>query len=132
MKEWLFDDDHPDVANNLNNLALLYDSKRMYFKAESLYQQSLEMRKRLFGDDHLDVATSLNNLAFLYLRKGRYSEAEPLYQKALEIFEQTLGIEHPNTITIRNHLESLRSNVNTPSNLLSKLWIIFRMKIFSW
>ncbi len=97
-----------------------------YSEAEPLYQQALEMRKRLLGDEHPDVALSLNNLAGLYDSQGRYSEAEPLYQQSLQIFEQTLGTEHPNTITVRNNLESLRSTVDTPRNLLSKLWNFFR------
>ena len=41
---------HPDVANSLNNLAVLYKSQRDYAKAEPLYKRSLTIREKAFGD----------------------------------------------------------------------------------
>ncbi|MEN8447018.1 MAG: toll/interleukin-1 receptor domain-containing protein, partial [Cyanobacteria bacterium J06555_13] len=79
MYKRLLGDEHPDVANSLNNLALLYDNQGRYSDAEPLYIDALAMYKRLLGDEHPDVALSLNNLAVLYDNQGRYSDAEPLY-----------------------------------------------------
>ena len=45
-------DRHPDTAQGLNNLALLYDSQGRYGEAEPLYVQALEIRKAELGDRH--------------------------------------------------------------------------------
>ena len=55
--------DHPDVAESLNNLAVLYDDQGRYADAEPLYKRSLAIREKALGPDHPDVAQSLNNLA---------------------------------------------------------------------
>ncbi|WP_130758767.1 tetratricopeptide repeat protein, partial [Microcystis aeruginosa] len=62
----LLGDNHPHVAQSLNNLAGLYDSQGRYTEAEPLYLQALDLYKRLLGDNHPHVAQSLNNLAGLY------------------------------------------------------------------
>ena len=76
--------DHPDVANSLNNLAILYMDMGQYAKAEPLYQRSLKISEAKLGPDHPDVADSLNNLANLYMDMGQYAKAEPLYQRSLK------------------------------------------------
>ena len=57
---------HPDVAQSLNNLALLSDSQGQYKKAEPLYQRSLAIWEKALGSEHPDVAASLNNVAGLH------------------------------------------------------------------
>jgi tetratricopeptide (TPR) repeat protein len=99
--------DHPAVADSLNNLAYLYYLQGRYPEAEPLYQQALELRKHLLGNNHPDVATSLNNLALLYESLGKYSEAEPLYQQALELRKRLLGDDHPDVATSLNDLALL-------------------------
>ena len=42
-----------------------------YDRAEPLYRQALEIRKKALGEGHPDYAPSLNNLAALYRRDGR-------------------------------------------------------------
>ena len=71
---------HPDVAQSLNNLALLYMAQGRYAEAEPLYKRALAILQKALGPEHPANATSLNNLALLYHAQGRYSEAEPLYQ----------------------------------------------------
>jgi tetratricopeptide (TPR) repeat protein len=91
---------HPDVAQNLNNLALLYRLQGRYSEAEPLYGRSLSIKEQQLGADHPAVANSLNNLAKLYESQGRYSEAEPLYLRTLAILMNVLGENHPNTQTV--------------------------------
>ncbi len=59
-------ENHPDYANSLNNLAVLYREMGDYAAALPLYRQALEIRRTTLGEDHPDYATSLNNLAVLY------------------------------------------------------------------
>jgi tetratricopeptide (TPR) repeat protein len=100
-------DDHPHVANSLNNLAHLYQSQGQYSLAEPLYQEALALTKQLLGEAHPDVANSLHNLAGLYESQGRYSLAEPLYQKALALRKQLFGEVHPAVANSLNNLANL-------------------------
>ncbi|MCC5661100.1 tetratricopeptide repeat protein [Nostoc sp. XA010] len=100
-------EEHPDVAQSLNNLAYLYNSQGRYREAEPLHQQALALRRKLLGEEHPDVAVSLNNLAHLYYSQGRYSEAEPLYIQALALRRKLLGEEHPSVAVSLNNLAGL-------------------------
>ena len=99
--------DHPDVAQSLNNLALLYVNQGRYADAEPLYKRSLAINEKALGPDHPDVATSLNNLAVLYANQGRYADAEPLYKRSLAIREKALGPDHPDVAVSLNNLAAL-------------------------
>jgi tetratricopeptide (TPR) repeat protein len=103
----LVDEEHPDVATSLNNLAGLYSSQGKYEEAELLYRSALEMYKWMLGEEHQNVATSLNNLAELYCSQRKYEEAEPLYRSALEMYTRVLGTEHPDIAMSLNNLAEL-------------------------
>ncbi|MEG4035191.1 tetratricopeptide repeat protein [Microcoleus sp. S36b_A4] len=91
----LVGENHPDVAINLNNLALFYLETEWHInKAESLLIQALELTKSFCGEEHLDVATVQHHLAALYDTQDRYSEAEPLHLQALKTRIRCLGKEH--------------------------------------
>jgi tetratricopeptide (TPR) repeat protein len=98
---------HPDYANSLNNLAVLYDEMGRYAEAEPLYKQALEICRTALGERHPSYATSLNNLAELYRAMGRHADAEPLYKQALEIRRTVLGERHPSYATSLNNLAGL-------------------------
>ncbi|MEL7038379.1 MAG: CHAT domain-containing protein [Cyanobacteria bacterium J06592_8] len=121
MRQKLLGDEHPSVAESLNNLAGLYESQGRYSEAESLYIQALEMIQKLLGDEHPHVAISLNNLAELYSSQGRYSEAEPLYRQALEMFQKLLGDEHPLVATSLNNLALLYHSQGDTTQAISFL-----------
>jgi tetratricopeptide (TPR) repeat protein len=99
--------EHPDTAQGLNNLGLLYDAQGHYEEAESLYQRALQIREKVLGPEHPDTAQGLNNLGWLYYAQGHYEEAESLYQRALQTWEKILGPEHPNTASSRHNLADL-------------------------
>jgi tetratricopeptide (TPR) repeat protein len=88
--------DHPDVARNLNNLALVYWDRGRYADAEPLYMRALAIWENTLGADHPNVAQSLNNLAIMYRDQGRYAEVEALHTRSLAIFEKALGPDDPN------------------------------------
>jgi tetratricopeptide (TPR) repeat protein len=103
----LLGDRHPDVANIINNLAVLYSSQGRYEEAEPLLKQALALCQELLGESHPSVATSINNLAVLYKSQGRYEEAEPLYKQALAMRQELLGESHPNVANSINNLAGL-------------------------
>ncbi len=108
-------DNYPNVTENLNNLAKLYQSQGRYEEAEPLLIQALELSQRLLEDNHPDVTLSLNNLAHLYYFQGRYTEAEPLYLQSLAIAEQALGENHPTTVKVRESLQKMRQQQHPSS-----------------
>ncbi len=88
-------EEHPDIATNLNSLAMLFYAKGDYGAAEPLGRESLEMRRRLLGNDHIDVATASSDLALVLRARGDYKAAEPLFRESLETLRRRLGDEHP-------------------------------------
>ncbi len=103
----IFSRDHPETAEGLNNLALLYNHRGRYAEAEPLCKRALAIYEKARGPDHPLTATSLNNLAMLYHNQGRYAEAEPVYQRALAIHEKARGPDHPSTAPSLNNLALL-------------------------
>ena len=87
-----------DVANTLNNLALLYTNTSRLSEAEEMYKQALEIFQRLVKLNpqayEPNAAMTIVNLADLYSDTQRLKEAEEMYQHALEIF-QRLGKDNP-------------------------------------
>lgn len=99
--------DDPEVAANLNLLALLYYSLGDFAQAEPLFKRALDIREKQYGSDDVRTAVSLNNLALLYDSMGDYSKAEPLYKRALEIRERNLKSDHPDIAASLNNLAGL-------------------------
>ena len=106
-------EDHPSLANHLNNLAGLYRDQGRYSEAEPLLLQALEIDRRSLPEDHPSLATHLNNLALLYKSQGRYSEAEPVYLQALEIVRQKMPKNHPDIqIMWKNYVGLWREGIS--------------------
>lgn len=53
---------HPDVAKQLNNLALLCQNQGKYEEVEYYYTQALEIYESQLGPDDPNVAKTKNNL----------------------------------------------------------------------
>ena len=54
--------DHPDVAKQLNNLALLCQNQGKYEEVEYYYCRALEIYESRLGPDDANVAKTKNNL----------------------------------------------------------------------
>ena len=98
---------HPNYADSLNNLAVLYRETGDYAAAEPLFRQAMEIRRAALGEGHPNYADSLNSLASLYHVMGDYAAAEPLYRQALEIRRAALGEDHPDYARPLNNLAVL-------------------------
>jgi len=103
--------EHSDVAQSLNNLAILYCEQGRYEEAEPLYERALHIFEQVLGPEHSDVAQSLNNLAILYCEQGRYKEAEPLYERALSILLRSFGLDHPLLMAVAENYTGLLEQV---------------------
>ena len=49
IREQQLEPDHPNTAESLNNLAVLYDKQGKYKQAEPLLQRALAIRERTVG-----------------------------------------------------------------------------------
>jgi len=57
--------DHPNVATDLNNLALLLQDSNRFSEAEPMYRRALKILEDSLGPDHPDTKTVRNNLQTL-------------------------------------------------------------------
>ncbi|GAB5537799.1 MAG: serine/threonine-protein kinase [Rubricoccaceae bacterium] len=90
-----YGENHPHVAEALNDVAFRLRRQGRYNEAEPLYRESIALKRRLLGDDHPAVATSLNNLGVMFGIAGRYDEVGPLLEEALAIRRARYGDVHP-------------------------------------
>lgn len=90
MREEIQGSEHPDTADSLGKLGLLYSDQAKYAEAENLLQRALEIREKVLGPEHRDTATSANDLAGLYLTLAKFGEAEALFRRALSVREKAL------------------------------------------
>ncbi len=68
---------HPDVAESVSNLGLVYLRQKRTLDAQALLRRALEIRERALEPGHPDIAESLNNLGALDIMLGRFAEAAP-------------------------------------------------------
>jgi len=107
IREQVLGRDHPEVAQSLNDLAIIYIALKKFEQVEPLCLRALSIQEQALGSDHPDVAVTLNDLGMLYYLQGRYEGIEPLYQRALSIFESRLGPTHPYMVVTLNNLGKL-------------------------
>lgn len=101
--ERVFGENHPGIATVCNNLAMVYEEKGEYKKAENLYKKSIWIREKVLGEENPDTATAYYNIASMYGSKGEYKIAISYYLKAYNILLFKMGINHPITqIVYRN------------------------------
>ena len=66
----------------MNSLAQLYGDQGRYEKAEPLFLQTLEARRRVLGPQHPDTMETVARLRQLYLDQGKQEQAERLLREA--------------------------------------------------
>lgn len=93
-----FDALPPDSANlhagrGLNALALMYQGRKDYPRADTLYLRAQAVEEKARGPDGVGVALVLGNRAGLLEAQGRYEEAEPLRKRQLQVLD---SVNHPN------------------------------------
>ncbi|USP79359.1 hypothetical protein yc1106_06633 [Curvularia clavata] len=96
--------DDEERTNLAEDCARALQSDGQYKRAEELYMQVIESRRRVLGSKHPDTLTSVNNLGSVLSSQGKYEEAEAMHRRALEGYEKVLGREHPDTLTSVNNL----------------------------
>jgi serine/threonine-protein kinase len=103
------------LADGISNLAQIYHFQGKLPPADSLFRESLGMRRALHGDVHPRVSESLNNLATVLHDEGKLDAAEAMYRDALAVDERVYGPEHTNvSATLVNLGRVLRDRRDLP------------------
>jgi CHAT domain-containing protein/Flp pilus assembly protein TadD len=104
LREKALGTDHPDTAQALNSLGILYNIMDNDAQAEQLFQRALAIWEKTLGPEHPALAKALNNLAGIYRTRSDYARAEALLKRALTIDVKVLGSEHPDVAQDYNNL----------------------------
>ena len=91
----------------MNNLAVLLNTQGRSEEAESLYRQSLAIKKKVLGEDHPSYLSSLNNMARVLEAQGKLSQAEAMLRQALKEKLRVLKEDHPATLIAMDNLASI-------------------------
>jgi eukaryotic-like serine/threonine-protein kinase len=101
-------EEHPLVAVELNNLALVLYRLSDREGSARAFRRSLEIKEKLEGLETASAATTMGNLGGVEVELGHLEEAEALQQRALAIGEKLLGPEHPTVAVSLTNLALLR------------------------
>lgn len=85
-------------ADMMNVIANVYFDLGIYPKAESLFRQAVDARRRVLGTGNPDTLTSMYGLGRTIAAEGRYAEAEKLLRETVALQQHVLGSEHPDTL----------------------------------
>lgn len=101
-------------ARFLETIGRVYLHLGLAERAEPLFVESLELRRRSLPAGDSQVADSLSHLGKLRLSQGRYTEAIEAHQEAITIYEKALGNEHPFVATEQSNLGSAFFHAGRP------------------
>lgn len=94
IRESLFGSDHPNVAESLNTLGLIYHHLADIENARSAHEHALHIRETKNGAQSIEVSESLTHLSRVWMSKSEFSKAQEMLERALRIREETFGQEH--------------------------------------
>ena len=79
------------IADCLNNLAIIKNSRGKHDEAIALYEEAIALSRKTYGDRHPVVAVNLENLGGVYMRQGEYAKTLALLDEVLSIREASFG-----------------------------------------
>jgi len=108
--EKAFGPDHSNVAESLNNLALICYSQAKEAEA-AIFEHTLSQRQgEVLWPESPDAAQYINKLVLLNLAKRKYSQAESFFERALAVKKYGLGQEHAELSQILGNLADLHKS----------------------
>lgn len=104
IREQLFGDSHPSIADSLNLLGLCQQFRGAFLLARPLYERALDIWQRTRGPDHEDTGSVHNNLGYLLFHLEAFDAAQAHLRRALTIRRSVAGIRDSSTARILNNL----------------------------
>lgn len=97
-----------EVAEALNDLAVVYYDQYQFHKAEPLLIEASHILQHVLGDEHRDLALNCNNLGMVYLRMEKFEKARPYLNRALQVAEKTKKEDDPFYALVLNNVGELQ------------------------
>ena len=108
--EKAFGPDHPNVAESLNNLALICYSQAKEAEA-AIFEETITQRQGdVLWPECPDTSQYLHKLVLLNLAKRKYSQAESNFERALNIKKYGLGQDNSELSQILGNLADLHKS----------------------
>ena len=107
MYKKLHGQEHPDVANALTNLGMVYKYAGQSAEAVKSLEEALSVRQALFGEDHPDTAQIEMELTVLLVDRKELEKAFPHCLSAHFSYQLYYGDDNRTTILTRQMLDKL-------------------------
>ena len=101
--------EHPEVAVDLNNLALLYVERREFSRAIPMLEDALRIQLAQQEETERDVIFAFTNLGLARMGSADYAAAEIAFRKALQA---AIATDHRMHAPILVHLADLECRTN--------------------
>jgi tetratricopeptide (TPR) repeat protein len=86
IRETVLGAEHPAILTEVDRLAAVQISLRLYADAEETFRRALVIRERLTGRMHTDLIASVEGLAYAQFGQKKYDEAEQGYKRLLALW----------------------------------------------
>jgi tetratricopeptide (TPR) repeat protein len=94
-----------------NSFGVVYFYQGKNRKAESCFEEAINVYSTHGIAFAADMAQSVNNLGELYRRRRQFQKAEDSYKKSIRLTEQQLGASHPDLTVILENLADLYTDL---------------------
>ncbi|HZF08014.1 MAG TPA: serine/threonine-protein kinase [Thermoanaerobaculia bacterium] len=121
--------DHPETVLVRSNLAYTLFHRADYAAAESLYQETVDLRRRLLGLDHPELARGLLELAIVQHRRGRLAAARATLDELLKVRREhrlPVNEDEAETWNLLGHIELAGNRLDAAEAALLKSFDIYR------
>lgn len=103
---------HPNVADDLTNIAYVLRSEGQYARAESLFHEALDITRGWYGSESPKTADCLTNWSEDLIVLERNDEAASALAEAYRILVNAYGKEHRRVAATLNAMGNLQQNRN--------------------
>ncbi|WP_211212047.1 CHAT domain-containing protein [Flexithrix dorotheae] len=132
IRQALIKGDHPTIARNLSELAMVNFGEGNFDSAMNFIDQSLEIQLNILGEKHQDVAEGYNLKGVLYDNLGDLDQAITFYNKSLEIRKEISGENAPDVAQSYSNLGVVYGHKNAYHKALEfhEKSLKIRLKLF--
>ena len=95
MRKKVLHDEHPAVAEILNNLGQLHMEMGELETSKEFHYQALNIRVESLGSDHCKVGDTMLNLGLVHEQCSELGGAVSYFKDALEIYSKSYPKSHP-------------------------------------
>jgi eukaryotic-like serine/threonine-protein kinase len=112
MHRKMYGERHPNVAEDLGNIAAIQQDLGFYTEAEKFDRQALDITQGYYGKDHPKTAINLTMLGRALEFENKFDESDAVLKQALAIQERVYGPVHPSVAETINELAANQSMRN--------------------